>query len=286
MAVMFFGQYLVEKGIVSRESLLKAIALQESVNLSVGAMAVAIGLLTEEEVERVNQLQRSEDLRFGDLAVRLGMLTAEQLQQLLTRQKRDHLYIGEALVRVGGLDEAELMRYLADFRAHQALYATDRVEIPAGVPTPAAWEIFADLTYKMLTRVAHLTFHPEPCRVIRELESFHVVAALDFHGDLNGTYLFAVSAAARLKIARAILNEERVEHEERELLDDTVQEFVNVVCGNIAAKLAQQGKAIEITPPRLIPGDHGVSVPAGRTGLLFPVSLSYGDTAALAVFIG
>src|SRR6266702_8142669 len=104
MAVMFFGQYLVEKNIVSREHLLQAIELQDAVNLSVGATAVAMGILTEVDVERINQAQRSEDLRFGDLAVKLGLLIDEQFQQVLARQKSSHLYIGEALVRVGGIN--------------------------------------------------------------------------------------------------------------------------------------------------------------------------------------
>ena len=87
MAVKFFGQFLVEKGVVTREVLLQAIELQESVNLSFGATAMAMGLLTEADIEKVHNAQRCEDLRFGDMAVKLELLTADQMQQVLTRQR-------------------------------------------------------------------------------------------------------------------------------------------------------------------------------------------------------
>ena len=103
MAVMFFGQYLVEKGVVSREVLLQAIELQESVNLSVGAVAISMGLLTEADVERINQAQRTEDLRFGDMASKLGLLNQEQFQQVLTKQKNNYHPVPTAGDRIGGL---------------------------------------------------------------------------------------------------------------------------------------------------------------------------------------
>lgn len=285
MAVMFFGQYLVEKGIVSREALLQAIELQESVNLSVGAVSVSMGLLTEADVERINQCQRTEDLRFGDMAAKLGLLSQEQFQQVLTKQKNNHLYIGEALVRVGGLTSENLPHYLEEFKQNQSLYATDRVVIPDGVSNAQIWEVFADLTYKMLTRVARLTFHSEPAHIAAALPPFSTIAAMGFKGDVNGTYLFAVQDGARKRIASAILNQEDVDMEEDEVLDDTVMEFVNVVCGNIAAKVAQLGSSFEIEPPELLDGSSGLAVASGRTGVVFPICLSDGELASMAIFI-
>ncbi len=47
MAVKFFGQFLVEQGIVTSEALLNAINLQDKNNLKLGEMAVAMGLITQ-----------------------------------------------------------------------------------------------------------------------------------------------------------------------------------------------------------------------------------------------
>lgn len=282
MAVKFFGQYLVEKGVVSRETLLKAIELQESVNLNFGDIALSLGFLSKVDIERVNQAQRTEDLRFGDMAFKMGLLTQEKLQQVLTKQKNGHLYIGEALVKVGGLSEAELVRHLEEFKADQAPYITERVTMPAGVPNPEIWEMTADLTYKMLTRVARLTFRPGPCRAADSLNKQEVTATIDFIGDITARYIFTVSGGVRARIAAAILNEASVEKEPEEVLDDTVMEFVNVVCGNIAAKAAQLGRTMDITPPEMVRGKGSIEAPAG--GIIFPICLAEGEDAELAIF--
>lgn len=285
MAVKFFGQFLVEKGVVSREILLQAIELQESVNLSFGATAVAMGLLAEADIEKVHNAQRTEDLRFGDMAVKLGLLSGDQMMQVLARQKNTHLYIGEALVKVGGLSADDLPKHLEEFKADQAQYATDTVAIPSGVAEPKLWEMVVDLSYKMLTRVALLNFRPEPCFTADRLPPMGVYATMEFSGDVSGCYLMGVSAATQKKVAKEILKEESVEGEPKEVLDDTVMEFVNVVLGNVAAKAAQLGKAIEIAPPGIVDAADGFAVPAGHTGLCFPVCLADGDRVELAVFI-
>lgn len=285
MAVKFFGQFLVEKGVVSREILLQAIELQESVNLSFGATSLAMGILTDADIERVHNAQRLEDLRFGDMAVKLGLLSNDQMMQVLARQKNTHLYIGEALVKIGGLPAEELQKHLDDFKADQAQYATDAVIIPDGVPEPKICELVADLSYKMLTRVALLIFRPEPCTVTDQLPAMDIYASMEFTGDICGRYLMGVTAATQKKIAKAILKETNVDNEPKEVLDDTVMEFVNVALGNIAAKAAQSGKSIEIAPPEIIESSGGIPVSTGYKSLCFPVCLSDGDRIELAIFI-
>ena len=63
-------------------------------------------------------------------------------------------------------------------------------------------------------------------------------------------------------------------------------EFINIVCGNIAAKAAQLGVQIDISPPiTRDQSDSGVSVPDNHTGLMFPIYLSDGEVFELAIFI-
>lgn len=285
MPVMFFGQFLVERGIIPRHTLLRAIELQESMNLSFGETAIAMGFLENKQVERIQQAQRGEDLEFGDMAVRLGILTEDQKMQVETRQKNDHLYIGEALVTIGAFNDAELRHHLDEFKAGQAPYHTDRVTIPLGVPMPEMWSMIADLSFKMITRVAHLTFRPEPCRVVNQLPKNDVITIMDFVGDLNGSYIFATSYSIQKKVAQAILGEEHVAHEPQEVLDDTVMEFANIVCGNFVAKAAQMGKMIEISPPRMLDGSEGIDVPEGEMGLLFPLLMASSGRAELALLV-
>ncbi|MBI2355177.1 MAG: chemotaxis protein CheX [Deltaproteobacteria bacterium] len=286
MAVKFFGQFLVEKGIVSRDGLLKAIELQEQKNLKLGEMALAMGYVTQKDIDRAHNAQLSKDMKLGDLLVEMGILTIERLGVVIARQKETHLYIGEALVLVGALTSAQLRQYLEEFKADQARYVTDRIELPAGVPNSRIWEMTADLTYKMITRVLDIQFRAEKCRSVASLDANFMMAAMDLSGDVQARYLISVSQGLQKRVARAILREESVENEPTEVLEDTVMEFVNVVCGNVAAKASQMGAIIDINPPVAIhPPATGLPVPEGHTALCFPIHVGEGEKMELILLI-
>lgn len=266
--------------------LLQAIDLQEKTNLKFGEMVVEMGLMSTADVDRVNRSQRTEDLHFGDMAVKLGIITAAQVQEVLTKQRNSHLYIGEALIRCGAFNEQQLEEYLAEFKKDQQSYISEKVEIPAGVPHKPIWEMVADLTYKMLTRVAGMSFRPGPCEVIEKVPSRPIIAEMGFSGSVSARYLLSASESTRNLVAKAILDEESVENEPVEVLDDSVMEFVNIVCGNISAKAAQRGHTIDITPPEMRKdSESGIDVPQGHTGLMFPIYLTDGEVFELAIFV-
>jgi len=285
MAVKFFGQFLMEKGAITREDLLKAIELQEATNLKFGEIAMAMGFLTESQVEKIHDAQRSEDLRFGDMALKLGLISSEQMQQILTRQKNGHLYLGEALVRVGGLKEADLERHLEAFKTDQAPYAVNAVAIPATLPHRPLLEIMVDLSFKMLSRVGNISLRPDTCLESQEMPKADVVASMAFSGAVSGRYILAVSAEVQKVLARAILKEEEVDNEPEEVLLDAVMEFINIVCGNIAAKSAQMGKPLDIFPPEILAGSQLQTPPPEPHGLRFPMALPSGEAVILQVFI-
>ena len=283
MAVKFFGQFLVEKAVVSRETLLQAITLQESVNLGFGDHAVAMGVMTEADVTRVNQAQRIEDLRFGDLAVKLGIITEAQLIDVLSKQRGSHLYIGEALVKVGGLNKAELERYLEEFKADQSQYATDSITFPPGTPHQKVCAVIVDLTAKMLTRISRLTFRLEQGCLATAPEQNDIGATMSFTGNVEAEYILTVSPIIQKKIAMAILDESDVEGESQEVLDDTLMEFVNVVCGNVAAKAAQLDVSLDITPPLLLEQPANYRQKPGCVGVSFRICFSDGERAELFI---
>lgn len=285
MAVKFFGQFLMEKGAITRENLLKAIELQEATNLKFGEIAMVMGFLTETQVEKIHDAQRAEDLRFGDMALKLGLISPEQMQQILTRQKNGHLYLGEALVRVGGLKETDLEGYLEAFKADQAPYAADAVDIPAALPHRSLLEVMADLSLKMLSRVGNIPLRPDACLESTEIPQADVVASMAFSGAASGRYILSVSTEVQKILARAILKEEEVDNEPEEVLLDSVMEFINIVCGNIAAKAAQLGQPLDIHPPEILTGSQLQEPPAELYGLRFPMALPSGDAVVLQVLI-
>lgn len=286
MAVKFFGQFLVEQNIVTSEALLNAINLQDKINLKLGEMAVEMGLITAADIQRAHNAQMSKDMKLGDLLVEMGLLTLAQLNDVVTRQKNTHLYIGEALVQVGALTGDDLQKHLDAFKADQAKYVSNGIELPIASAHDNIWEMTADLTYKMVTRVLDLQFRPGKCVVATTVAPNFMLAAMDFSGDVEARYLISVSEGLQKTIAKAILNEMSVDNEPAEVLEDTVMEFVNVVCGNVAAKASQMGIIMNINPPVTIhPPAQGLPVPDGHTALSFPIHIQDGDTIELVLLI-
>jgi CheY-specific phosphatase CheX len=286
MAVKFFGQFLVENNLVTREALLKAIDLQEQKNLKFGEMAISTGYVTKEEIERAHNLQLSRDMKLGDLLVELGILTLNQLNDIVTRQQNTHLYIGEALVQVGALSSDQLQAHLDAFKKDQARFVSDRIELPAGIADGLVWEMTADLTYKMITRVIGLPFRAGKCQTVTTVDSNFMMAALDLAGDVEARFILSVSEGIQKEIAKAILRENSVDAEPVEVLEDTVMEFVNVVCGNVAAKASQMGKVMNINPPvALHPPATGLQVPSGSFALCFPIHVGESDKMELVLFV-
>ncbi len=287
MAVKFFGQFLVEQDAVTGESLLHAIELQERTNLKLGEMAVAMGFITNQDIETAHSAQLSKDMKLGDLLLDLGFLSLNQLEEVIARQKATHLYIGEALVKVGALTADKLDYYLAQFKADQAPFVVERVELPEWLnENVATWEAVVDLTYKMITRVVGIQFRPGKFMEIAALSNNHMIAAMDLSGDLTARYMLSVSSNTQKAIARAILREENVEEESVEILEDTVMEFINIVCGNVVAKASQSGINLEINPPITIhPPVSGLPVPDGYRGVSFPIHVGNDEIMEMALFI-
>ncbi|MBW4054028.1 MAG: chemotaxis protein CheX [Proteobacteria bacterium] len=286
MAVKFFGQFLVERGIVTSDALLGAINLQDNNNLKFGEMAVAMKLVTPADIQRAHNAQMSKDMKLGDLLVEMGFLTLVQMNDIVTRQKNTHLYIGEALVQVGALTQDELQKQLDAFKADQAEYVSNGIELPISSANEKIWEMTVDLTYKMITRVLDLQFRPGKCAVATVIPPRFMLAAMDMAGDVEARYIISVSEELQKSIARAILSEESVDDEPAEVLEDTVMEFVNVVCGNVAAKASQMGVIVNINPPVTVhPPAQGLPITAGYTALSFPIHIIGGDTMELILLV-
>lgn len=285
MAVKFFGQFLIEKNLVTNEALLRAIDLQERTNLKLGEMAVAMGLITSRDIETAHSAQYSRDMKLGDLLVELGMLTSSQLDDVIKHQRATHIYIGEALIKVGALTPEQLEQYLADFKIDQAEYATEQMELPEWLDkNNALWEAMIDLTYKMITRIVGVQFRTSTFEEITSIATGRLLAAMDISGDADARYMLAVSDKTSKTIAKAILREDDVESEPEEVIEDSVMEFVNIVCGNVVAKASQDGMLLEIAPPETIhPPADGLPIPKGMRGLNFPIHLSDGDLMELII---
>ncbi|RME26490.1 MAG: hypothetical protein D6806_06170 [Deltaproteobacteria bacterium] len=276
MGVQFFGEFLIDRWIITRGQLIEALELQRFRNPKFGQLAVEKGYLTEQQVAQVHIAQRNTDKRFAELAVSMGLMTQEQADEILAVQKNNHLYLGEALLELGHITEEILERELAIFKEEQAAYELEKIEIPAGVGPADTIEAAVDMTRKMLERMAGLKSKVEPGKMEESAQldfDAHLSVAVDFTGSENSRYVLSPSSEVAVWLASAVLGQDAT-RESEEVVADAVKEFCNIVCGNTVAKLSQQGKIVEISPPLLLddlPGTDGA-----ERCLVFPVRLSEG----------
>ena len=97
MYTQFFGNYLLEKGILTTSQLTDALTEQSKVHIKLGTLAIHAGYMTAGEVDSVVVLQTHQDKKFGELAIEEGYLTEEQVQSLLDAQTPDYLLLGQVL---------------------------------------------------------------------------------------------------------------------------------------------------------------------------------------------
>ena len=109
MFTQFFGNYLLNKGLVDTKQLSDALAVQKQTRPRLGVLAINAGYMTAEQVDKVHEEQQRVDKRIGDIACDMGFLTHEQVEELLSSQGAAHLQLGQALVDTG----AYLTEYIA-----------------------------------------------------------------------------------------------------------------------------------------------------------------------------
>ncbi len=279
MGIQFFGEYLIENWVVTREQLLEALDLQEFRNLKFGELAQRKNYLSNQQVATVNHRQLSEDRRFGDIAVELGYLQADQMLEILTLQKNSYLFLGEALLELGHVSEDILERELTLFSEDQARYHLGRVEVPGQLSSRLVIGACVDLTHKLFVRVVGMLIKTgRPVLFLGgELPTREagcvLTVGVQFTGARELQYLLSVSHDVAVAIASRVLKEDAT-RESYELIEDAVREFCNFVCGNASAKLAQQGIHVEILAPESLQAIPGLT--GGHAMVHYPIHLAEG----------
>jgi len=61
-----FGQYLLQKGVISKETLLHCLEVQNDINRKIGEIAVAEGVMLPEQVDKILKVQKRINKYFGN----------------------------------------------------------------------------------------------------------------------------------------------------------------------------------------------------------------------------
>ncbi len=156
MSNKFFGQYLLEKGIINKDQLLLALDLQKASHLTLGQIGVNKGYLTEEEAKLINIEQQRTDERFGSLAVAMGYLEGKQVSELFITQQNIRKFFGEVLVEQNILNKATLVEHL---ERHADLKRLSSLKLDSAVYAHKHGKLIADIistTVRLFLRIAKI----------------------------------------------------------------------------------------------------------------------------------
>ena len=112
---MLFGEYLLKKGLVTKEQLLQAIEHQKNNWAPIGKVAITKKLITIKQVFEILDKQVDSPKKFGEIAVDLGYLTPEDVDRLLVIQRETNPHIGEVLVTLKYLNHEVLVKEVFNF---------------------------------------------------------------------------------------------------------------------------------------------------------------------------
>lgn len=118
-SAVFFGQYLLNQGVIDGFQLNQAIDFQQKHNKMLGELAIEKGYMTESQVDKSKAEQKNLDLPFGVIAVHKGYMTPDQLDDLLFSQIVNTTHVGEALVEIGHLPPKDLGRHLKGYNQRE-----------------------------------------------------------------------------------------------------------------------------------------------------------------------
>ncbi|MFH1783572.1 MAG: response regulator [bacterium] len=249
LGMKFFGQYLLERGSINAEQLIKAVEYQKQVNVSLEAMFLSKGLLSEDQVNRINTFQKKDLSReFGEIVITEGFLPKEKLQQVLAEQKTNRIYIGESLVQTGAITAETLATVLQEYKEEQEKDEWHIGEKLEKVKNTLIVKTFISFTMKMFEKVLRETVKLKAC--LASVEHFNLrdyTISQKAKGEFKGSFVLNMSGDVAYKISATFFKEtiDKITAKEK----DAMKEFLNIIDGNCCSKLSNAGVNIETEPP-------------------------------------
>uniref|UniRef100_I2Q6M5 Chemotaxis phosphatase CheX-like domain-containing protein n=1 Tax=Desulfovibrio sp. U5L TaxID=596152 RepID=I2Q6M5_9BACT len=285
MFSQFFGNYLRKRGCITFEQMREVLALQDSVRVKLGVLAIDAGYMSAAQVEEVHSLQSRIDKRFGEIAIDMGILDEEKLSVLLGQQNKRHLFISQALIDKGIMTFEDFEGYLEDYKKDSGLSAKEfealktndidtitqaLLHMPELGESDMYVEYFA-LFVRNLVRFIDDHILLEEARKV-QLEEFDCL----IHQEIDGRYKFftgfagtersmAEFATRFAKMAVAGMDE---------VARDSLGEFMNVHNGLYLSKLSNEWVELELLPPEY---KKSGSLKSVGVAYKIPFALSFGQ---------
>ena len=170
--------------------------------------------------------------------------------------------------------------------AAQAASPSTGRRLPVATGNNTLWEMVLDLTGSLVTQLLRQQCHSGNGVPISTILPNHMVAAMELTGDVTARFILSVSERQQKIIATSMLPEGSLENEPQEVIEDTVLELVNVICGNVVAEASRRGVTLDILPPYTVRvPSTGLPTPDLCDAFTVPLQLEDGETLELILLI-
>lgn len=264
MFSQFFGNYLLNNGLITKDQFSSCMEYMRANRVKLGLVAESEGLITRAQADELNRLQMQTDKRFGDLAVEKGYLTDTDISHLLQLQGSPYLIFVQALEENDILSRDKCLKLVSQFQKDAGLTKTaleaikcgdfDRL-LPSFIDTDK--ERYLSILSLALRNIVRFV---SPYIRIEKAEqatsySARYIAYQKTTGAYEGFLGFGSNDDAILTIADGYAGE----YFEKPDIDalDSVGEFTNCINGLNATELSYREVQIDMLPPEFL-FDSGV----------------------------
>lgn len=257
---VYFGKYLQDIGVISKEEYLDIIEANRKNRVRLGIIAVSEGYMTEEQADEVNRIQAQQDARFGDIAVSKGYLTDAQVGDLLKKQGDSYLLLVQELLERNLLSLEEIQRHINQYKKSERFTSLDIDALKSSdidsviqvftreIQIPAVIKDYLALMARNIVRFIDNKVRFERIERIYTYTD-KCMASQSFTGDYE--LFIGIGGVGNKNIGEAYAKEEFESIDEDCL--DAVCEFINVSNGIYASKLSQEEIKIDMLPPAMYP---------------------------------
>lgn len=255
---VYFGKYLQDKGVLSKEQLNEILSNCKNTRVKMGLLAVESGYMTKEQADEVNMLQQMKDKRFGDIAVEKGYLTDDQVGDLLEKQGDAYLLFVQALIEGDFLTLEEIQNELNAFKKSGHYSAKDIEALKSGDVDRIVAIFTKDETIpKMICDYVELAAR----NIVRFVDSSFRMEKIESMADYTTRYISAQVLSGDSRLFTGFCGDgagikviaESFAKEEFDIIDmdvlDSACEFLNCNNGLFATSACSQGVEIDMEPP-------------------------------------
>lgn len=254
-----FGNYLLERKILTPNELKQVLEEAKAVKVKLGILAIDSGLMNAAQVDRIHNLQASKDRMFGQLAVDEGYLSEDQLNKLLNKQKESNVLLGQVLIEKGFFNFKKYEEVLFQYRQDSNLTADEiqalkdnNVRKIVGIFLKTLSDVHSDILYEYLELFIRniVRFIDDGIRVgkAEEIDSYtyDYLVTQGIVGKRNFFSGFSASEAVLSRFASIYAEEEVLSIDD--LAKDALGEFLNCHNGLYLSNLSHKGIDLDLLP--------------------------------------